>query len=183
MTGDDEPFFRRWSRRKHAARRGVALPESPLPAGASAAGVPAQEGNASVSEPAAELPPLDSLKGLESDYKAFMGPRINTAMRAAALKKLFQDRHFNQMDGLDVYIDDYSKAETLPSTTVRLLNQARNLGLSGEDKEEGTIEPEAVASAEGTAGAVTEEPPAESPPVTDGEGPTDESPDKKPDAA
>jgi hypothetical protein len=32
-------------------------------------------------------------------------------VRNAALKKLFTDPHFNVMDGLDVYIDDYGKPD------------------------------------------------------------------------
>ena len=35
-------------------------------------------------------------------------------VRRAALKKLFSDPRFNVMDGLDVYIDDYSKTEPIP---------------------------------------------------------------------
>jgi hypothetical protein len=35
-------------------------------------------------------------------------------VKNAAFKKLFADPHFNVMDGLDIYIDDYSKPDPLP---------------------------------------------------------------------
>jgi hypothetical protein len=51
------------------------------------------------------------------------------------LKKLFADPHFNQMDGLDVYIDDYSKPDPMPPAFLKRLNQARILGLAEEEKD------------------------------------------------
>ncbi len=50
-------------------------------------------------------------------------------MKNAALKKLFGDPRFNVMDGLDVYIDDYSKPDPLPASMVRQMAQAAFLGL------------------------------------------------------
>ena len=44
----------------------------------------------------------------ESDFVAFMQPKVAETVKRAALKKLFRDPRFNVMDGLDVYIDDYS---------------------------------------------------------------------------
>jgi hypothetical protein len=37
-----------------------------------------------------------------------MGRTVTQAVKNAAMKKLFADPHFNVMDGLDIYIDDYS---------------------------------------------------------------------------
>ena len=43
------------------------------------------------------------------------GERLVTpAVKNTALKRLFADPQFNVMDGLDVYIDDYTKADPIP---------------------------------------------------------------------
>jgi hypothetical protein len=140
VASDDDTFLGRWSRRKHAARRGEPLPE-PAPAenekpAAPTASAPPPAAAVRADAAAPELPPIESLKGLESEYREFLRPGVDPATRSAALKKLFGDPHFNQMDGLDVYIDDYSKAETLPAAMLRVLNQARSLGLFEEEKNE-----------------------------------------------
>jgi hypothetical protein len=127
-----DPFLSRWSRRKVAARRGEALPEPAAPAGV----VPGEPPAAAAAEPAPELPSIDTLKGLESDYKAFMHPEIDPATRTAALKRLFGDPHFNTMDGLDVYIDDYSIPDPIPNAMLKTLSAARTLGLFEDDEKE-----------------------------------------------
>ena len=82
------------------------------------------------------MPPLDKLTP-ESDYRAFFHPKVNEDVRRAALKKLFSDPHFNIMDGLDVYIDDYSKTEPIPAAMLAGLKQAQNiLKWAKEDAEE-----------------------------------------------
>ena len=43
----------------------------------------------------------------------------------AALKKLFSDPHFNVMDGLDTYIDDYGKPDPIPPSMLRAHSQNR----------------------------------------------------------
>ena len=107
-----EPFLSRWSRRKEEALRSP--PE------------PAPEKTADSDGPAPELPPLDTLTP-ESDYRAFFHPKVDEDVRRAALKKLFSDPHFNVMDGLDVYIDDYSKTEPIPAAMLAGLRQAQNI--------------------------------------------------------
>lgn len=145
-----DPFLARWSRRKIAARRGEALPEPAAPAPAPAPGA-VQPPAAAPPAPATELPSIDTLKGLHSDYQAFMQPDVDPATRTAALKKLFGDPHFNTMDGLDVYIDDYSVADPIPSAMLKTLSAARTLGLfDDEEKKE-------VASAAGSDGAAAPE--------------------------
>jgi hypothetical protein len=117
-----EPFLSRWSRRKEEALRSP--PE------------PAPERTADPEGPAPELPPLDTLTP-ESDYRAFFHPKVSEDVRRAALKKLFSDPHFNVMDGLDTYIDDYSKTEPIPAAMLASLRQAQNiLGWAKEDEEE-----------------------------------------------
>jgi hypothetical protein len=157
MSSDrDDNFLNRWSRRKHAARRGETLPEPAPPAPVAEAPPPVPP--APAVEPA-ELPPVESLQGLESEYRDFLRPDVDPATRSAALKKLFGDPHFNQMDGLDVYIDDYTKADPIPAAMLRALNQARSLGLFKDEERE--AERPAVEAAPATAAL---EPPAEAPP-------------------
>jgi hypothetical protein len=138
---DDDNFLGRWSRRKHAARRGEALPEpapEAQPAEALPPTAPAEGAAAAPAETSpAELPPVDSLKGLASEYRDFLRPGVDPATRSAALKKLFGDPHFHfdQMDKLDTYIDDYTKADPIPTAMLKMLSQARGLGLFDEEKE------------------------------------------------
>ncbi len=127
-----DPFVTRWSKRKVAARRGETLPE---PAPPPLAPAPAQAPATGTAEPAIELPSIDTLKGLESDYKAFLQPEVDPATRSAALRKLFGDPHFNTMDRLDVYIDDYSIPDPIPAAMLKTLSAARSLGLFDKEDE------------------------------------------------
>jgi hypothetical protein len=146
-------FLSRWSRRKALARQGVVTSESaaasdlaattpatppatPTTAVAASpnAAQPAQQTPARASAPSAQQPPPPTLADVsrltrESDYSRFVASDVDREVKNAALKKLFGDPRFNVMDGLDVYIDDYSKADPLPSSMVRQLAQAAFLGL------------------------------------------------------
>jgi hypothetical protein len=77
------------------------------------------------------LPTLDDVARLtrDSDYAPFVRPGVDPGVKNAALKKLFSDPHFNVMDGLDVYIDDYGQPDPIPASMLRQLNQAVSLGL------------------------------------------------------
>ena len=125
MSG--EGFIGRWSRKKREAaapaNESAAAPgRSPAPA---ANVVPAQRAApippATVADPLA-LPPLESLTP-HSDFSAFLRPDVEPATRAQALKTLFGDPSLYPMDGLDVYIDDYSKPDPLPEGWLEKLNQ------------------------------------------------------------
>jgi len=98
-------FLRRWAQRKHAAAAsaapGAASPQSPP-----------------------TLPALDGMS-FESDFKAFMHAKVDEGLRRAALKKLFSDPRFNVMDGLDIYIGDYSIEDPIPPTLLAQLEHAR----------------------------------------------------------
>jgi Protein of unknown function (DUF3306) len=78
------------------------------------------------------LPPIESLDGLRSDYQAFFQQPVDDEVRHAALKKLFADPHFNQMDMLDVYVDDYTQFEPLPAALRLRLPSAREFLLDSE---------------------------------------------------
>jgi hypothetical protein len=69
-------------------------------------------------------------------------------VKNAAMKKLFADPRYNVMDGMDVYIDDYSKPDPMPYAMLRGLASARFLGLfDAEEKEEAAAREAAAASA------------------------------------
>ena len=122
-----EDFLRRWSRVKTEARDEAAS------RAAAPAGAPAKV-DADAVPPT--LPPIDELT-LESDFSGFFHPKVDEDVRRAALRKLFSDPHFNVMDGLDVYIDDYSKTEPIPAAMLASLKQAqRILGWAAETKED-----------------------------------------------
>lgn len=115
-----EDFVSRWSRLKKEAK------EAPQP--------PAE--TVDPKAPAPELPPIDKLT-IDSDYRAFFHPKVGEDLRRAALKKLFSDPRFNVMDGLDVYIDDYSKTEPISPAMLAGLKQAQNIfGWAKEDEEQ-----------------------------------------------
>lgn len=123
-----EPFLNRWSRLKQETQD--APPQDKAP-----------EKAVDPKAPPPELPPLDKLT-LDSDYRAFFHPKVDEDVRRAALKKLFSDPRFNVMDGLDVYVDDYSKTEPIPPAMLAGLRQAQKIlewakGHDPEKKEAG----------------------------------------------
>ena len=116
-----EPFLSRWARRKEEAR--LQPPET------------VREKGGDPKSPAPELPPIDQLTP-ESDFRAFFHPKVDENVRRAAMKKLFSDPHFNVMDGLDTYIDDYSKTEPIPAAMLAGLKQAQNILQWAKEDEE-----------------------------------------------
>lgn len=145
--GRDEGFLGRWARRKEAARTGRELPEPPpaAPAMAPVAKPAAAAGSAPAVAPPASVPvappPAPTLEDAQaltpaSDFSRFVRADVSPEVRNTAMKKLFADPHFNVMDGMDVYIDDYSKPDPLPMAMARQLAGARFLNLFDEDPEE-----------------------------------------------
>ena len=141
---DDTGFLSRWSRRKVAVREGQSLPADP-PLAQPAAEAPPPDPPVAVSAPAAAAPTpepapltLDDVAQLtrESDYGAFVSPKVAPEVRNAALKKLFTDPHFNVMDGLDIYIDDYGKPDPLPPGMLRQMVQSKLLGLFDDEPDD-----------------------------------------------
>jgi hypothetical protein len=146
MSGADDNFLSRWSRRKIDARKGqpqADAPEPPRvakPASARQSDVlPAETAIPLEAKAVVDLPSVDSLT-LDSDFTPFMQPGVDPMLRRAALKKLVRDPRFNVMDGLDVYIDDYSKADPLPEGWLDKLNVMKQLGHCLEP-EEGDAKP------------------------------------------
>jgi uncharacterized protein DUF3306 len=120
----DETFISRWSRRKIESKTATPPPpeeSAPAPLAPVDRAEPAEQ-------PPAPLPPLESLTP-ESDFAPFMQPEVDPGLKRQALKTLFQDPQFNVMDGLDVYIDDYSKPDPLPEGWLEKLEQVKRLGI------------------------------------------------------
>jgi hypothetical protein len=57
-------------------------------------------------------------------------------VKNAAMKKLFADPHFNVMDRLDIYIDDYSQPDPLPLAMLRQMTSAKTLNLFDDETED-----------------------------------------------
>jgi hypothetical protein len=153
----DEGFLSRWSRRKAEQQRGGgseadAPPPTlapavapPVPAEAQVVGAdeasvgPKPDSAASApttgEPPAPPLPTMDDVAALtgDSDYARFVAPGVDETVKRAAMKKLFSDPHFNVMDGLDTYIDDYNKPDPIPPAMLRRLNQSTLLRLFDDD--------------------------------------------------
>jgi hypothetical protein len=136
-------FLGRWSRRKQDVREGRRLEEEPQalkeplavpPAPAPAVVVPpagTSPQTTPVVEAAAPPPTLEEAQALhpQSDFTRFVASDVDPQVRNAAMKKLFADPHFNVMDGLDIYIDDYSKPDPLPLSMLRKMASAQFLHL------------------------------------------------------
>ncbi|WP_310383837.1 DUF3306 domain-containing protein [Roseateles sp.] len=125
MATEDDSGGRlaRWSRLKMAASKAEVPPPISLPA-----------------EPVEAQPPPGyaevELLTPASDFARFMGGDVDGGVQRAALKKLFfSDPHFNLMDGLDTYIDDYNKPDPLPLAMLRQLHQSQVLGLFEHETE------------------------------------------------
>lgn len=114
---------------------GISSPDTLAKAGPTAPGGASQE-------PAAEQPApltLDDVQGLtkDSDFKPFMNKAVEPGVRNAAMKKLFTDPHFNVMDRMDIYIDDYSQPDPIPAAMLRQMVSAKFLKLFDDEEEEG----------------------------------------------
>jgi hypothetical protein len=150
MAERESGFLGRWSQRKAGAVQGKPLPEPVDPQSAPVAEDvnSAPEARAQSEQPAGQVPqvpqappPPPSLEDAakltrDSDFKPFMAGDVSADVRNAAMKKLFSDPHFNVMDGLDIYIDDYSISEPIPESMLRQMASAKFLKLFDEDPEE-----------------------------------------------
>jgi len=177
-------FLSRWSRRKLAASLQRAPGPAPeleaapasatvesdsvlsgtqeVPAAARAGGDDGAHAAAGAEEP---LPPVESLS-LSSDFSAFLKQEVGEALRRKALHKLFSDPYFNRMDGLDIYIDDYSQPDPIPPEALAKLRHAREWLMANEAEndappqasvaqgpDDSATHADAAAPAEETAGA------------------------------
>jgi hypothetical protein len=145
---NEDGFLSRWSRRKAQARDGavpaqaepsaavLAEPDLQRPAVAPAAPQAASP-EAPPDTPATPLPTMDDVAKLtrESDFSAYVAQGVDENVQRAAMKKLFADPRYNVMDGLDVYIDDYTQSAPIPPALLRKMTQAAVLKLFDDETE------------------------------------------------
>jgi hypothetical protein len=161
-------FLGRWSRRKAGLEpEGLDNAAPDLKPKVTPSSVPQDKKTIeSASTPAEEETPPPTLEEAESidrfapDFSAFMKPNVDPAVQQAAMKKLFSDPHFNIMDRLDIYIDDYSIPDPIPMEMLKRMVQSESLGLFrkfedgpgakvlAESEEKKALEPEPTAAAE-----------------------------------
>jgi len=152
-------FLGRWARRKQEAREGRPLEEPAAPAivpqsmteppPVHTAAVPPDVASPPVQPEAPPPPPtLEDAQALtaQSDFQRFMAPDVDPVVRNAAMKKLFADPHFNVMDGLDIYIDDYNRPDPLPPSMLRQMASAQFLKLFDDENKEDPAPPGGVAA-------------------------------------
>ena len=173
MSDDEGPagFLSRWSQRKTKVRQGPPLPEPvaaaepppPAPATVPAAVPSAPREAAVVAERPAPLT-LDDVAqlGCDSDYRKFVAADVTPEVKNAALKKLFTDPHFNVMDGLDTYIDDYGKPDPIPASMLRQMVQSHALGLFADEDKDPAAATVARATPDGESAADAAQSPPES---------------------
>lgn len=113
LTGQDEPFLARWSRRKQEAREQAQAAPGAEPAAEAAPAGPA-EGAPLQQEPTppvltdADMPPIESLTD-DADYSGFLSAGVSEVLRRKALRRLFSSPKFNVTDGLDDFAEDYTQ--------------------------------------------------------------------------
>lgn len=140
-------FLGRWSRRKQDVREGKPVEEPPAPAPALVPAAPPPVASlqplpaaaARDMAPEAEAPPLPTLSDAQaltpaSDFTPFVGRAVSPEVRNLAMKKLFADPHFNVMDGLDIYVGDYTQPDPLPAGMLRKIASAHTLGFFDHEK-------------------------------------------------
>ncbi len=158
-------FLSRWSRRKQDVRAGVPVAEVPLPETTLPAAAPEAKNkhNSQTNQPPAQqsieqaatnnvvnddldadanalptAPTMDDAKALtlESDFKPFMASNVSSEVKNAAMKKLFTDPHYNVMDMLDTYVDDYSKPDPIPESMLKEMVAVKFLKLFERDEDD-----------------------------------------------
>ena len=152
-------FLGRWSRRKQEVREGKPVqdpappvPQASVPAGVNAPAPLAAQPAAAPVPPEPAAPPLPTLQdaqslSIDSDFKPFASRAVAPEVRNAAMKKLFTDPHFNVMDGLDIYIDDYTQPDPLPAAMLKQMASAQFMGLVEEEPEKPSAAGQAAAPA------------------------------------
>jgi hypothetical protein len=138
-------FLGRWSQRKQDIRAGKPLAEpeitvTPVPVECKApdsAAMQASETTAIAEKPEVPLPTMQDVHQLtaESDFSPFVAKNVSSDVRNSAMKKLFTDPHYNVMDRLDIYIDDYSLPDPIPQAMLRQMVSAKFLNLFKDEEE------------------------------------------------
>jgi hypothetical protein len=137
-------FLNRWSKKKLGAEPELSPSElaekqspvqdskaSKVPASGELAADKKLEPVAGAAQAQEAAPTLEDVLKLtqDSDFSAYVKPGIDPEVQKAAMQKLFSDPRYNIMDGLDIYIDDYSKPDPIPLEMLKRMNQSKMLGL------------------------------------------------------
>jgi Protein of unknown function (DUF3306) len=151
-----EGFLGRWSQRKQDVRSGKPLADAEVqavqPAPSNPANSPRVGGltakaptdptekhteSAAIEKADPPLPTLEDVKNLtaQSDYAPFVARNVPSEVRNTAMKKLFTDPHYNVMDRLDIYIDDYTQPDPIPQSMLRQMASAKFLNLFNDEEE------------------------------------------------
>jgi hypothetical protein len=138
MAQEKEPFLERWSRLKQER--------------------PEEKEEKKALAPAPQLPPVESLAPGSEEFKSFMHPQVEDALRRAALKKLFSDAHFNVPDPFEPYSGDWSVAEPIPQEMLKQLAHAKEVLFGEEEERKRAAERERLAQEETEEGNATDEP-------------------------
>ena len=129
----------------------VGVVSRPVPVAEAGRRQPALHQGAEAPMPVQEASPLTLLDTesltLASDFKPFLASSVAPEVKNAALRKLFADPHFNVMDRLDIYIDDYSNLAPLPASALRQMASAKFMNLF-EEEEEAQVTPEGASPTE-----------------------------------
>lgn len=144
--GSKEGFLGRWSQRKQDIRAGKPLAEPEIASkpvvlsnDAEKAHIANKASEIATDEekPEIPLPTMADVHELtaESDFSPFVAKNVSPEVRNSAMKKLFTDPHYNVMDRLDIYIDDYSKPDPIPESMLRQMVSAKFLNLFKEEEE------------------------------------------------
>ncbi|MCM2296225.1 DUF3306 domain-containing protein [Rhodoferax sp.] len=139
-------FLSRWSQRKQALREGRDVPEPPIDQRVWVAETETETETGSVPETSrpqaqecapAPVPTLVDVQALRADsnFAPFLARDVAPEVRNAAMKKLFTDPHYNVMDGLDIYIDDYSRPDPMPAAMLRQMASAKFLKLFDDEEQ------------------------------------------------
>jgi Protein of unknown function (DUF3306) len=178
--GLGDGFFARWSRRKAEQTRDEFA--APVVTSSPEAVEPIVEAPAPPVD-AAAAPPAPTLEDVAllvpgDEISRFVRAGVDPQVKREAMKKLFADPHFNVMDGLDVYIDDYGRPDPIPAAMLRQMNQSKFLRLfDNEDEEERKPAPHQAEDASAPASAHSSEVEATAPVDDPATTPPDEDPD------
>lgn len=133
-------FLNRWSRRKlgenlEPEKKSDEQTKQEL---ATSSEVARPSADTQVDLPSVTLEDVEKIDQFAPDFSAFMQPGVDSFVQQAAMKKMFTDPHFNVMDGLDIYIGDYSKPDPIPLEMLKRMVQSDMLNIFRKEPDEKT---------------------------------------------
>jgi hypothetical protein len=135
----EQGFLSRWSRRKAQAGQ-VQKPQPSTEHNEQTADAVSAKAAQVVKQEAtdADLPPIDQLDE-NSDYSAFMSPKVSEHLRLTALRKLFHTPQFNVIDPVDQFALDWNGFTPLGSIVTHdmlaaMEREAAKLGEKAREK-------------------------------------------------